>query len=624
MSDKLLARKQREAEIAAMALEMSTSVPQFVKKRTNNVLSGLVEGEDNDNVNTDDLDGDVQEEEDEDDDDEKDSETDCPPHESESRGNDVQLESQSIYLSKLSGESEFEAFAMEKKVPISHQVDLVGHTKAVACVAIEPAGNRLVTGSLDYNIKMFDFGGMDTRHRPFYSVEVEEGHPVTSISHSPSGDKFIVSTGSSQPRVYDREGKDIIKFVKGDMYLRDLANTKGHVMEVTCVCWHPIEKNIMITSSLDGTIRLWDLQGEAAFGNLINKNVFKIRTTTGQGRLGCTSCVYTPSGSRIYGGCSDGSIHAWIMKVGSKQYSREDAIFTVPASCKGPVICVTISKDSNVLATRTEGGNVTLWDITKIHPVLFRVIIGIDNTYAYANVEFSPDGSLICLGTSPPRENTTAKGAILFFHASKPIVIPKQIPVMNAIDTCMRVGVMIGVSIIAIKWQSNTKQIVCTASNGLVRVFFDPRFSVKGALISAGKAPKRELDPTDFAIIGEIITPNALPLFRDAESNAGKLKYMDRKDPIKSKMPEKNLNKGPGKSVNNSFFFTQYISEGRNLDNLRTQDPREALLKYDAQAKADPMFLGPAYETSQPKTQLSKLTFEQEQEEFRKKQKHGE
>jgi WD repeat-containing protein 70 len=49
---------------------------------------------------------------------------------------------------------------------------------------------------------------------------------VISISHSPSGDRFIAGTGSSQPRVFDREGKELMKFVKGDMYIRDLSNTK--------------------------------------------------------------------------------------------------------------------------------------------------------------------------------------------------------------------------------------------------------------------------------------------------------------------------------------------------------------------------------------------------------------
>ena len=53
-----------------------------------------------------------------------------------------------------------------------------------------------------------------------------------------------MGTGSTQPVIFDREGKEIIKFVRGDMYIRDLTNTKGHTMEVTGVTWHPVEKNI--------------------------------------------------------------------------------------------------------------------------------------------------------------------------------------------------------------------------------------------------------------------------------------------------------------------------------------------------------------------------------------------
>lgn len=70
-----------------------------------------------------------------------------------------------------------------------------------------------------------------SRHKAFRSIEVQDGYPVTALSHSPSGDRFIVSNGSSQPKVYDREGVELMKFVKGDMYLRDLSNTK-----VTLTC----------------------------------------------------------------------------------------------------------------------------------------------------------------------------------------------------------------------------------------------------------------------------------------------------------------------------------------------------------------------------------------------------
>lgn len=128
--------------------------------------------------------------------------------------------------STSTAEEIMDRFALDRKIPISHQVELGGHDKAVTCLSVEPAGNRVVSGSLDYMLKFFDFGGMDSRHNAFRSVEPDDGHPIVSIAHSFSGDRFVIGTGSCQPKVYDRDGTEIIKFVRGDMYLRDLSNTK--------------------------------------------------------------------------------------------------------------------------------------------------------------------------------------------------------------------------------------------------------------------------------------------------------------------------------------------------------------------------------------------------------------
>jgi hypothetical protein len=87
------------------------------------------------------------------------------------------------------------------------------------------------------------------------------------------------------------------------------------------------------------------------------------------------------------------------------------------------------------------------------------------------------------------------------------------------------------------------------------------------------------------------------------------------------KIPEKQLDKGPLARPNMSFFFTKYVADGKKFDTTRTEDPREALLKVDAIAKADPIYFGNAYAATQPQTVLYTQTFEEEQEEFRKRQK---
>lgn len=55
--------------------------------------------------------------------------------------------------------------------PVTHEVTLKDHTKVVSALTLDPSGARLVSGSYDYDTKMWDFGGMDMRCKPFKSWE---------------------------------------------------------------------------------------------------------------------------------------------------------------------------------------------------------------------------------------------------------------------------------------------------------------------------------------------------------------------------------------------------------------------------------------------------------------------
>jgi hypothetical protein len=159
-----------------------------------------------------------------------------------------------------------------------------------------------------------------------------------------------------------------------------------------------------------------------------------------------------------------------------------------------------------------------------------------------------------------------------------------------------------------------------STSAGNVKVFFDPRLSKKGALLTAGKAPKkREKEAEDQTVVGEIFYPHALPLFKVEMADQKRIR--EKNDPMKTKMPNKQLDKGPGNKPNMSFFFTQYVTDGVKVNNMRAEDPRAALLAMDEKAKSDPIFFGRAYNDSNPKNVLHTQTFEEEQEEFKKRQK---
>jgi len=46
--------------------------------------------------------------------------------------------------------------------------------------------------------------------------------------------------------------------IRGDMYILDMANTRGHVASINDGRWHPQSEALFITASQDGTIRQWD------------------------------------------------------------------------------------------------------------------------------------------------------------------------------------------------------------------------------------------------------------------------------------------------------------------------------------------------------------------------------
>ena len=146
-----------------------------------------------------------------------------------------------------------------EKLPISDEVELGNpHKKTVTTIAVERTGSRFITGARDGMVKLYDFNGMRKDLHPFREIEPNEGYPVHSLDWSPSGDAFVVATGSNKAKIFDRDGRELGEFESGDMYILDSKNTRGHTHNVTKACWNPIEKSLVITSADDGTVRIWN------------------------------------------------------------------------------------------------------------------------------------------------------------------------------------------------------------------------------------------------------------------------------------------------------------------------------------------------------------------------------
>lgn len=109
------------------------------------------------------------------------------------------------------------------KIPIESQVSLNHGNKAVTALCIDPPGVRLASGSVDYEVRLWDFAGMDQTLQSFRTLNPCGNHPIKCVKYSPTGDRLLVISGMSQAKVLDRDGHELWECVKGDQYISDMV-----------------------------------------------------------------------------------------------------------------------------------------------------------------------------------------------------------------------------------------------------------------------------------------------------------------------------------------------------------------------------------------------------------------
>ncbi|XP_010264822.1 PREDICTED: WD repeat-containing protein 70 [Nelumbo nucifera] len=491
-------------------------------------------------------------------------------------------------------DSDEEAEEDRYKIPLSNEIVLKGHTKVVSALAIDHSGSRVISGSYDYTVRMYDFQGMNSRLASFRQLEPFEGHQVRSLSWSPTADKFLCVTGSAQAKIYDRDGLTLGEFVKGDMYIRDLKNTKGHISGLTCGEWHPRMKETILTSSDDGSLRIWDVNDFKS-----QKQVIKPKLAR-PGRVPVTTCAWDREGKCIAGGIGDGSIQIWNLKPGWG--SRPD--IHVEKGHEDDITALKFSSDGRILLSRSMDSSLKVWDLRQMKKPV-QVFGDLPSHYAQTNVAFSPDEQLIFTGTSVEREQTTG-GLLCFFDRAR-------------LELVSKVGISPTFSVVQCAWHPKLNQVFATAgdkSQGGTHILYDPSLSERGALVCVARAPRKK-SVDDFHADPVIHNPHALPLFRDQPSRK-RQREKALKDPIKSHRPELPVT-GPGfggrVGSTKGSLLTQYLLKqgGMIKETWMEEDPREAILKYADIAAKDPKYIAPAYAATQPEPVFAESDAEDEE-----------
>ncbi|CAG8622128.1 8511_t:CDS:10 [Cetraspora pellucida] len=436
--------------------------------------------------------------------------------------------------------------------------------ESVSALTLDPAGARLITGGYDYDVKFWDFAGMDSTFRPFRTIKPCGDHQIHHLEYSLSGDQFLIISGTAQAKLYDRDGFEIEEYIKGDPYIRDMRNTSGHIATLTCGGWHPNDKQTFFTGSADSTIRIWDVENKRK-----QKNVLVHKSKERGGRSAITTACYSPDSKFLAGASQDGCLFLW---GGNGPYIRPSHIIEKAHQPHSETSSIVFSRNNWSIVTR--GGD----DCAKELPTF----------NAETNVIFSPDERLIITGTA------TKKGE----GYGKLVMMDR-----NSLEIVRTMSIT----------QSSVIRIITGSADGLVHVFYDPIISVRGAKLCVVKEPKkRAID--DYEINRPIIAPHSLSMFRDDRPKSTKRKREKlRKDPVASHRPDLPVS-GPGKGGKIGSSLTQHIMKELIKDTTRDEDPREALLKFAEVSQNDPQWIGNAYKKTQPKPILADSTGEDEEE----------
>ncbi|CAJ1070589.1 WD repeat-containing protein 70 [Xyrichtys novacula] len=475
-----------------------------------------------------------------------------------------------------------------KKIPDTHEITLQHGTKTVSALGLDPSGARLVTGGYDYDVRFWDFAGMDQALQAFRSLQPCECHQIKTLQYSITGDVILVVSGNAQAKVLDRDGFNVMECVKGDQYIVDMANTKGHTAMLNSGCWHPKIKEEFMTCSNDGTVRTWDLQSEKK-----HKSVFKPRSFQGK-KVIPTCCTYSRDGKLIAAGCQDGTIQIWDrnLSVHTKFHCKQAHAVGSDTSC------LAFSYDSMTLASR--GGDDTLktWDIRNFRKPV-NVATGLTNYFTMTDCCFSPDDKLLVTGTSVRKEE--GKGKLVFFdRASFQRVY--EIEVTDA-------------SVVRCLWHPKLNQIMAGTGNGLAKVYYDPVKSHRGAKLCVVKSQRKEKQ-AETLTQDYIITPHALPMFREARQRSTRKQLeKDRLDPKKSHKPEPPVS-GPGRGgrvAAHGGTLSSFIVKNIALDKTDDSNPREAILRHAKDASENPYWVAPAYTHTQPEPVFAEESEEDEE-----------
>ena len=234
---------------------------------------------------------------------------------------------------------------------------LNGHSKTVNSVAYSPDGTKIVSGSDDETIKIWDANKGE-------HLQTLRGHAdyVNSVAYSPDGTKIVSGSWDKTIKIWDENTEQC------------LQTLRGHSESVWSVAYSPDGTKI-ISGSADNTIKIWD----ANTGQCL-------KTLEGHSSV-VNSVAYSPDGTKIISGSSDKTIKIWDENTGQCLKTLEGHL--------GYVSSVAYSPDGTKIISGSDDKTIKIWDANTGKSL--KTLEG--HSDDVESVAYSPDGTKIISGS---------------------------------------------------------------------------------------------------------------------------------------------------------------------------------------------------------------------------------
>eukprot|EP00835_Amoeboradix_gromovi_P003513 NODE_235_length_13458_cov_0.279737.p1 type:complete len:490 gc:universal NODE_235_length_13458_cov_0.279737:11484-12953(+) len=456
----------------------------------------------------------------------------------------------------------------------------------ISAIITNKSSSQLIVGH-GGKINFYEFHGMNRECRPYLNVEWND-QIISDMSYSVNNKEFIASSNAPYIRLYASNGDLLEAFVQGDPYLRDLKQTRGHVNAITSCAFYPVDSKKFISSSIDGTIRIWSVEQQ-------RKSLECIRFSAGlsshaHGRVAVHSACFL--NNFIVAGGSDKHIKIWDFEshsVVSNKYVCTDSVsYVIP------------NPDTQHLIVQTKDDVITVLDKRQLkEPVL-----KIKDCLSRAKACWSPDGQEIVA-----YQNNSMKTFDLFTGS-----------VVESYDVDGKPSICY--------WDSKLDQLIIGKGSGDLEFQYYSASEKKGILFPVMAPAKKSTIETDNIADtpGAIYLPNALPLFqtdptallRSQRTTKRELARIRRTDATAAveKPVDGAGKKGKLGTSNREAIMARVLKDIPPL--VYYEDPRDAVEKYK---KEEGAFVQPAYNKSQPNLVLHDRTIEEEEEKMPRKKK---